>query len=131
VTRTFAIVTTDANALVADIHDRMPLIYERSLGDEPDPIDLMHPFPGSWIWPISMRVNKPAMILRSWNQSSWRRTRLDARRTLRGRKSMPSIFRHTLGGPANLQVRHGDRPSGTAWQGCGLVAMVGWDHPEG
>jgi putative SOS response-associated peptidase YedK len=49
-TRTFAIITTDANALVADIHDRMPLIlapesYGRWLGDEPDPADLMRPLP--------------------------------------------------------------------------------------
>ena len=36
--RTFAIITTDANELVADIHDRMPVIlapddYQRWLGD--------------------------------------------------------------------------------------------------
>ena len=48
--RTFAIITTDANELVADIHDRMPVIlaqddYARWLGDEPDPRDLMRPFP--------------------------------------------------------------------------------------
>jgi putative SOS response-associated peptidase YedK len=40
--RTFAVVTTDANELVAEIHDRMPLIlapsgYARWLSDEPDP----------------------------------------------------------------------------------------------
>jgi putative SOS response-associated peptidase YedK len=64
--RTFAVITTDANALVADIHDRMPLIlapedYARWLGDEPDPHDLMRPFPAEpmRIWPISTRVNKP------------------------------------------------------------------------
>jgi putative SOS response-associated peptidase YedK len=50
--RTFAVITTDANALVADSHDRMPVIlapgdYERWLGDGPDPADLMHPFPPS------------------------------------------------------------------------------------
>ena len=50
--RTFAIITTDANALVADIHDRMPVIlapgdYARWLGDEPDPRDLMRPSPPS------------------------------------------------------------------------------------
>jgi putative SOS response-associated peptidase YedK len=38
--RTFAIITTDANELVADIHDRMPVIlapgdYARWLGDMP------------------------------------------------------------------------------------------------
>jgi putative SOS response-associated peptidase YedK len=64
--RTFAIVTTDANSLVAEIHDRMPLIlaagdYDRWLGDEPDPHDLMRPFPPEpmRMWPISTRVNKP------------------------------------------------------------------------
>jgi putative SOS response-associated peptidase YedK len=39
--RTFAIITTDTNELVAEIHDRMPLIlapadYSRWLSDEPD-----------------------------------------------------------------------------------------------
>jgi hypothetical protein len=43
--RTFAIITTDANELVAEIHNRMPLIlapadYTRWLSDEPDPGDL-------------------------------------------------------------------------------------------
>jgi putative SOS response-associated peptidase YedK len=56
----------DANELVAEIHDRMPLIlspgdYARWLSDEPDPHDLMRPFPAEpmRIWPISTRVNKP------------------------------------------------------------------------
>jgi putative SOS response-associated peptidase YedK len=64
--RTFAIITTDANELVATIHDRMPLIlapgdYLRWLGEEPDPRDLMRPFPSDpmRMWPISTRVNKP------------------------------------------------------------------------
>jgi putative SOS response-associated peptidase YedK len=64
--RTCAVITTDANELVADIHDRMPAIlapadYTRWLSDEPDPRDLMRPFPADlmWIWPISIRVNKP------------------------------------------------------------------------
>jgi putative SOS response-associated peptidase YedK len=64
--RTFAIITTDANELVAEIHDRMPLIlassdYTRWLSDEPDPSDLMRPFPADpmRMWPISIRVNKP------------------------------------------------------------------------
>jgi putative SOS response-associated peptidase YedK len=64
--RTFAIITTDANELVADTHDRMPLIlapadYVRWLGDEPDPSELMRPFPAEpmRVWPISTRVNKP------------------------------------------------------------------------
>ena len=64
--RTFAIITTDANEMVAEIHDRMPLIlapndYARWLGEEPDPGDLMRPFPAEpmRMWPISTRVNKP------------------------------------------------------------------------
>ena len=65
--RTFAIITTDANALVADIHDRMPVIlapaadYHRWLGDEADPRELMRPHPANLMrmWPISTRVNKP------------------------------------------------------------------------
>jgi putative SOS response-associated peptidase YedK len=64
--RTFAIITTDSNELVADIHDRMPVIlapadYARWLGGEPDPRDLMRPFPAQLMrmWPISTRVNKP------------------------------------------------------------------------
>jgi putative SOS response-associated peptidase YedK len=63
--RTFAIITTDANESVADIHDRMPLIlaprdYVRGLSEEPDPCDLMRPYPASpmRMWPISTR-NKP------------------------------------------------------------------------
>jgi putative SOS response-associated peptidase YedK len=48
--RTFAVITADANELVAEIHDRMPAIlapgdYTRWLSDEPDPRDLMRPFP--------------------------------------------------------------------------------------
>ena len=64
--RTFAIITTGANDLVAEIHDRMPLIlgrgdYVRWLSDEPDPRDLMRPFPADpmRMWPMSTRVNKP------------------------------------------------------------------------
>ena len=64
--RTFAIITTDANELVAEIHDRVPLIlaptdYVRWLGEVPDPRDLMRPFSTEpmRMWPISARVNKP------------------------------------------------------------------------
>ena len=49
-----------------DVHDRMPLIlvpgdYARWLSEEPDPRDLMCPFPAApmRMWPISTRVNKP------------------------------------------------------------------------
>ena len=64
--RTFVIITTDANELVAQLHNRMPLIlapdeYKRWLGDDPDPRDLLRPFPAEpmRMWPISTRVNKP------------------------------------------------------------------------
>jgi putative SOS response-associated peptidase YedK len=62
--RTFAILTTAANELVAQIHDRTPAIlkpeyYERWLGPEPDPHELLVPFPSApmTMWPISKRVN--------------------------------------------------------------------------
>jgi putative SOS response-associated peptidase YedK len=64
--RTFAIITTDANELVAGIHDRMPVILTpdsctRWLSEERDPRELMRPFPAKLMrmWPISTRVNKP------------------------------------------------------------------------
>jgi hypothetical protein len=64
--RSFAVITTDANELVAQIHNRMPLIlapgdYSRWLSNEPDPRDLLRPFPAEpmRMWPISTRVNKP------------------------------------------------------------------------
>jgi putative SOS response-associated peptidase YedK len=64
--RNFAVITTAANDLIGDIHDRMPVIvapddYERWLGIEPDPHDLLRPFPSEKMkmWPISARVNAP------------------------------------------------------------------------
>jgi len=64
--RTFAVITVPANDLVAQIHDRMPLIlpgsaYERWLGVELDPYDLLTPFPADLMvmWPVSTRVNSP------------------------------------------------------------------------
>lgn len=64
--RTFAIITVPPNELLAQIHDRMPAIlgradYDRWLGDESDPRDLLQPFPSDLMhmWPISTRVNKP------------------------------------------------------------------------
>ena len=64
--RTFAIITTDANELVANIHDRMPVIlapsdYAQWLGEEADPPGLMRQFPADLMrmWPISIWVNKP------------------------------------------------------------------------
>jgi putative SOS response-associated peptidase YedK len=60
------VITTDANDVVANIHDRMPAIvphddHVRWLSDEPDPRDLMRPNPAGLMrmWPISTRVNKP------------------------------------------------------------------------
>jgi putative SOS response-associated peptidase YedK len=68
VTRSFAIVTCEANALVGQIHDRMPVMiapenFGRWLDNiEPDPFDLMVPYPPDLmeIWPISTRVNNVA-----------------------------------------------------------------------
>jgi putative SOS response-associated peptidase YedK len=65
--RTFAIITTEANDLLREIHDRMPVIippeaYDRWLCCiEPDPRDLLVPYPAGVMrmWPISTRVNKP------------------------------------------------------------------------
>jgi putative SOS response-associated peptidase YedK len=64
--RTFVVLTTPWNDLNSRIHDRMPAIlnlagYERWLGLEPDPRDLLVPFPSEQltIWPISRRVNSP------------------------------------------------------------------------
>src|SRR4051812_10025955 len=64
--RTFCLLTTPANELVAEIHDRMPAIlrpedYERWLSEEPAPRDLLKPFPAEpmTMWPISTRVNTP------------------------------------------------------------------------
>jgi putative SOS response-associated peptidase YedK len=64
--RTFAIITVPSNELVGQIHDRMPAIleargYERWLGPEPDPHDLLISYPSRpmTMWPISRRVNAP------------------------------------------------------------------------
>ena len=66
--RTCVIITTEANRLLAPIHDRMPVIlpreaYERWLTPiEPDPRDLLVPYPDEpmTVWPISLRVNSHA-----------------------------------------------------------------------
>jgi putative SOS response-associated peptidase YedK len=64
--RTFCILTTRANALVRPIHTRMPVIlgpdaYDRWLSDEPDPRELLRPYPPEpmTMWPVSTRVNSP------------------------------------------------------------------------
>jgi putative SOS response-associated peptidase YedK len=58
--RTFAIITVPSNELVGQIHDRMPAIlepagYERWLGLETDPHDLLITYPSEpmMLWPIS------------------------------------------------------------------------------
>jgi putative SOS response-associated peptidase YedK len=64
--RTFAIITVPSNELVGQIHNRMPAIlkpdsYDRWLGEEPAPHDLLITYPAEpmTMWPISARVNKP------------------------------------------------------------------------
>ena len=64
--RTFAIITVPSNERVGQIHDRMPAIlqprgYDRWLGIEPDPHDLLITYPSEpmTMWRISTRVNKP------------------------------------------------------------------------
>jgi putative SOS response-associated peptidase YedK len=52
--RTFCIITVPANELVGAVHDRMPAIipieqHARWLGIEPDPRDLLKPFPADRI----------------------------------------------------------------------------------
>lgn len=66
--RTFCVLTTEANACLSGIHDRMPLIigrdgYDRWLSpQEVDPRDMLRPYPPGEItlWPVSRRVNTPA-----------------------------------------------------------------------
>lgn len=66
--RSFCVITTRANAVLADVHDRMPVIippeaYDRWLSPiEPDPRDLLEPYPpdAMWKWPVSPRVGKPS-----------------------------------------------------------------------
>ena len=64
--RTFAIITVPSNELVRQIHPRMPAIlepgcYNRWLGPEPDPRDLLITYPAEpmTMWPISTRINSP------------------------------------------------------------------------
>ena len=68
VLRSFAIVVTAANATMAPIHDRMPVIVEEAdwpvwLGEtEGDPRDLLHPAADDALrlWRVSTDVNRPA-----------------------------------------------------------------------
>ena len=67
VTRSFAIITTAANAEIAELHDRMPVILEPPdwpvwLGEaEGNPGSLLHPPPAGTlrVWRVDRRVNSP------------------------------------------------------------------------
>ncbi len=68
VLRSFSIIVTAANATMAPIHDRMPVIVEPPdwplwLGEtEGDAASLLHPAAEDTllVWPVSTRVNRPA-----------------------------------------------------------------------
>src|SRR5215212_377206 len=66
--RTFTILTTDANELVGELHDRMPVVIgleDRDLwlnGEDPQELlQLLRPYPSELMTmrPVSMRVNSP------------------------------------------------------------------------
>jgi putative SOS response-associated peptidase YedK len=67
VTRSFAIITTAANAEIAGLHDRMPVILDPAdwpvwLGEAAgDPASLLHPPPDGTLrtWAVDRRVNSP------------------------------------------------------------------------
>ena len=67
VTRSFTIITTAANAEIAELHDRMPVILEPAdwpvwLGEAGgDPGSLLHPSPDGTLrtWPVDRRANSP------------------------------------------------------------------------
>lgn len=67
ITRSFCIITTDANDLMRPIHDRMPVILEKAdwpswLGEVPgDPLSLLRPAAAGVLraWPVGTRVNTP------------------------------------------------------------------------
>jgi putative SOS response-associated peptidase YedK len=69
--RTFTIITVPSNELIARIHDRMPAIlrpadYERWLGSEPDPHDLLIMFPSEpmKMWPSPNALTVRGMMTR-------------------------------------------------------------------
>jgi putative SOS response-associated peptidase YedK len=64
--RTFTILTTKPNEVVAPLHNRMPVIlapgdYDEWLDTETDPAALIKPYAAGEMvsWPVSTRVNKP------------------------------------------------------------------------
>ena len=68
--RTFTILTTKPNELVAPLHDRMPLIlaqadYEQWLDPTHDSASLIRPYPADEMtaWPISTRVQRARMTI--------------------------------------------------------------------
>jgi putative SOS response-associated peptidase YedK len=83
--RTFTIVTTDANSLVGELHDRMPVIIapaDRQRWMDPDetPNDLLQPHPADEMttWPVSTAMNSPKNDTRELIETrspgkSWRR----------------------------------------------------------
>src|SRR5262249_9157821 len=113
--RTFAVITTDANELVAEIHDRMPAIlapadYGRWLSDEPDPPDPMRPSP------ISTRVWRTTTTPGSSSRSSWPRMPLEtvglgSQRDPWGQRVVPSRT-NVMGGEREfLQLSVRNRPT--------------------
>ena len=67
--RSFSIITTQANSLVGELHDRMPVILPREKekqwldgGPEIELLKLLQPYPaeGMKMYPVSSRVNSPA-----------------------------------------------------------------------
>jgi putative SOS response-associated peptidase YedK len=64
--RTYTILTTKPNEVVAPLHDRMPVVlapgeYDQWLDTSTDPASLIRPYPldDMATWPVSTRVNKP------------------------------------------------------------------------
>jgi putative SOS response-associated peptidase YedK len=63
--RTFTIITTVANDLVGELHDRMPVVIGPDDRDRwlngPDPEELLKPYPSDLMtmWPVSTRANSP------------------------------------------------------------------------
>jgi putative SOS response-associated peptidase YedK len=67
VIESFTIITTDANALAAPIHDRMPVIidpndFDTWLSTPSPPEHLLRPYPAEAMesYPVSTWVNSPA-----------------------------------------------------------------------
>jgi putative SOS response-associated peptidase YedK len=66
--RSFSIITTHANSLIENIHDRMPVILKRedenkwlSSAPEEELLDLLQPYPSDHMitYPVSKKVNSP------------------------------------------------------------------------